>query len=38
LKAVGISETEISRVKNQFRAGNYIMAKHDEDMADEHEN
>lgn len=27
LKSVGISEWEVSRLKNQFRAGNYVMAK-----------
>jgi CPA2 family monovalent cation:H+ antiporter-2 len=27
LKSVGISEFEVSRIKNQFRSGNYILAK-----------
>lgn len=27
LKSVGISEWEVSRLKNQFRAGNYVLAK-----------
>jgi CPA2 family monovalent cation:H+ antiporter-2 len=27
LKSVGINEREISRIKNQFRAGNYVMAE-----------
>ena len=27
LKTVGISEFEVSRIKNHFRAGNYILAK-----------
>ncbi len=31
LKSVGISEYEISRIKNQLRSGNYIAAKQDED-------
>lgn len=34
LKALGISEYEIARIKAQFRAGNYEMAKHDEDLFD----
>ncbi len=38
LKSVGISEYEISRIKNQFRAGSYVMAKYDEDIVDEYEN
>lgn len=37
LKSVGISEYEISRIKNQFRAGSYVMAKYDEDIVDEYE-
>lgn len=32
LKSVGISEFEISRIKNQFRAGNYIIAKQDDEI------
>ncbi len=35
LKAIGIGENEVARIKEQFRAGNYIMAKHDEDVVDE---
>lgn len=31
LKSVGISEFEVSRIKNKFRAGNYIYAKTIED-------
>lgn len=27
LKSVGVSELEVSRIKNLFRAGNYVMAK-----------
>jgi CPA2 family monovalent cation:H+ antiporter-2 len=27
LKSVGISEFEVSRIKNQFRAGNYVLAR-----------
>jgi CPA2 family monovalent cation:H+ antiporter-2 len=34
LKSIGISEFEVSRIKNQFRAGNYIrLPKQDEDEA-----
>ncbi|AIL66106.1 Glutathione-regulated potassium-efflux system protein KefC [Rickettsiales bacterium Ac37b] len=35
LKSVGISESEVSRIKNQFRAGNYILAKEPEEYIDE---
>jgi CPA2 family monovalent cation:H+ antiporter-2 len=35
LKAVGISEYEVSRIKNQFRAGNYILASDEEDIEDD---
>ena len=35
LKALGIGEYEIARVKAQFRAGNYVVAAQDEDIADE---
>ncbi len=38
LKSIGVSEYEISRIKNQFRAGSYVMAKVDEDIVDEYEN
>jgi len=31
LKSVGISENEVSRIKNQFRLGNYIMAQDDDE-------
>lgn len=31
LKSIGISEYEVSRIKNQFRAGNYILAKNELD-------
>lgn len=37
LKSIGISEYEISRIKNQFRAGSYVMAKSDEEVIDEYE-
>jgi CPA2 family monovalent cation:H+ antiporter-2 len=37
LKVIGISELEISRIKNQFRAGNYIMDSYDEDLFDDEE-
>lgn len=35
LKAVGVGEFEIARIKEQFRAGNYVVAKQDEDVPDE---
>lgn len=38
LKSAGIGEYEVARIKEQFRAGNYVMAKQDEDVPDEHEN
>ncbi|MBP7190498.1 MAG: cation:proton antiporter, partial [Rickettsiaceae bacterium] len=37
LKSVGISENEITRIKNQFRAGSYVMAQTDEEVIDEYE-
>jgi CPA2 family monovalent cation:H+ antiporter-2 len=38
LKSIGINEYEVSRIKNRFRAGNYIMAKYDEkDLTEEAE-
>lgn len=37
LKNAGITEYEISRIKNQFRAGNYVMAQHDEDLHEDEE-
>ena len=30
LKSVGIGENEVSRIKNQFRLGNYVMAQEEE--------
>jgi CPA2 family monovalent cation:H+ antiporter-2 len=30
LRSVGISENEVSRIKNQFRLGNYIMAQEED--------
>jgi CPA2 family monovalent cation:H+ antiporter-2 len=38
LKSVGISENEISRIKEQFRAGNYVIVKQDETLAEVEEN
>lgn len=38
LKSVGISENEINRIKNQFRLGNYVMAKRDDNLLDMEEN
>ena len=35
LKSVGISEFEVSRIKNQFRAGNYVMAKDPDEITEE---
>jgi CPA2 family monovalent cation:H+ antiporter-2 len=35
LKSIGISEFEVNRIKNQFRAGNYVMAKELEDSEEE---
>jgi CPA2 family monovalent cation:H+ antiporter-2 len=35
LKTVGISEFEISRIKNQFRAGNYVLAQRIDEEEDE---
>ncbi|RTK92165.1 MAG: potassium transporter [Rickettsiales bacterium] len=37
LKSVGINEHEISRIKGQFRAGNYVVVKQDE-MVESEEN
>ncbi|GAB4166993.1 MAG: monovalent cation:proton antiporter-2 (CPA2) family protein [Rickettsiaceae bacterium] len=34
LKSVGINENEISRIKGQFRAGNYVVVKQDETLVD----
>ena len=33
LKSVGVSEYEVSRIKNRFRSGNYVIAQEDEDEA-----
>jgi CPA2 family monovalent cation:H+ antiporter-2 len=38
LKSIGISEFEVNRIKNQFRAGNYVMAKELEDSEEVTEN
>lgn len=32
LKSIGISEYEINRVKGQFRSGNYVIAKRDDEL------
>lgn len=37
LKSIGVSEYEINRIKNQFRAGSYVIAKSDEEVIDEYE-
>jgi CPA2 family monovalent cation:H+ antiporter-2 len=34
LKAIGFSEFEVSRIKNRFRAGNYLRAIDEEDLAE----
>ncbi len=31
LKSVGVSEYEVSRIKNRFRSGNYVIAQEDEE-------
>jgi CPA2 family monovalent cation:H+ antiporter-2 len=38
LKCVHISEYEIARIKNQFRAGNYVTAQVDEELFDAKDN
>ncbi|MDX1917450.1 MAG: cation:proton antiporter [Rickettsiaceae bacterium] len=35
LKALGIGEFEIARLKEQFRSGNYVVVAQDEDIVDE---
>jgi CPA2 family monovalent cation:H+ antiporter-2 len=35
LKSVGISEYEVSRIKNRFRLGNYVIAHEEEELLDE---
>ena len=38
LKSVGISEQEINRIKAQFRLGNYVMAKREDNLLEKEEN
>lgn len=38
LKSVGISEYEVSRIKEQFRSGNYVMAKREDNLLEIEEN
>lgn len=38
LKSVGISEYEINRIKEQFRSGNYVMAKRENNLLETEEN
>lgn len=38
LKSVGISEYEINRIKEQFRAGNYVIAKREDNLLETEEN
>jgi len=38
LKSVGVSENEINRIKGQFRSGNYIKAKREDNMLESEEN
>ena len=35
LKSVGVSENEVSRIKNQFRLGNYIMAQEQQEYEED---
>jgi CPA2 family monovalent cation:H+ antiporter-2 len=37
LKSVGVSEHEINRIKEQFRSGNYLIAKRDYDNSEEND-
>ncbi|WP_316355054.1 monovalent cation:proton antiporter-2 (CPA2) family protein [Candidatus Trichorickettsia mobilis] len=37
LKSVGVSEHEINRIKEQFRSGNYLIAKRDYDTSEEND-
>jgi CPA2 family monovalent cation:H+ antiporter-2 len=38
LKSIGISEYEINRIKGQFRSGNYVVVKQDDNLLDPVEN
>ena len=38
LKSVGISEYEINRIKEQFRSGNYVMTKRENNLLETKEN
>ena len=38
LKSVGVSEYEINRIKEQFRSGNYVMAKRENNLLETEEN
>lgn len=38
LKSIGVSEYEVNRIKNQFRAGNYVIVKQDDTLLDKEEN
>ncbi|MFK7967697.1 MAG: cation:proton antiporter [Rickettsiaceae bacterium] len=38
LKSIGISEYEINRIKAQFRAGNYVVVKQDDNLLESEEN
>lgn len=38
LKSVGISEHEVNRIKVQFRAGNYLVAKRENNLLESEEN
>ncbi|MGI4775947.1 MAG: cation:proton antiporter, partial [Janthinobacterium lividum] len=38
LKSVGISDYEVNRIKEQFRSGNYVMAKREDNLLEIEEN
>lgn len=37
MKSIGVSENEINRIKAQFRSGNYVMAKADDNLLESEE-
>jgi CPA2 family monovalent cation:H+ antiporter-2 len=37
MKSIGVSENEINRIKAQFRSGNYVMAKTDDNLLESEE-
>ncbi|RYE06367.1 MAG: potassium transporter [Rickettsiaceae bacterium] len=38
LKSIGISDYEVNRIKEQFRSGNYVMAKREDNLLEIEEN